>query len=139
MTKTYRCKDVLTSLGYHSVTGYGEDDFISIEPNGEGTQKTVGCSGEVGRSIDPDTTYKGKIVLLQTSASNRELQRLYDLDQATGDGTFPMLVSNRRGGVQFQTSMAWIKNRAPRTYGKGIKMVEWEFETGDGKLNEEAY
>lgn len=137
--KTYRCKDVLASFGSHSLTGYGEDDFISIEPNGEGTQKKVGCDGEVARSMDPDTTYKGKISLLQTSPSNKELERLYTLDQTTGDGHFPMLITNRRGGTQFKTSDAWIKNRAPRTYGKGIKMIDWEFETGDGKLAEEAY
>lgn len=65
--KTYNPKEVVVACGTHIVSGYADDSFISIEPNGDGITKKVGCDGEIARSISPDNTYKVKITLLQNS------------------------------------------------------------------------
>ena len=65
--KTYNPKEVIVTCGTHIVTGYADDSFISIEPNGDGITKKTGCDGEIARSISPDNTYKAKLTLLQTS------------------------------------------------------------------------
>ena len=49
--KTYNPKEVIVTCGTHIVTGYADDSFISIEPNGDGITKKTGCDGEIARSI----------------------------------------------------------------------------------------
>lgn len=61
--KTYNPKEVTVAAGNHIVTGFADDSFISIEANGDGISKKVGCDGEIVRSVSPDNTYKIKIVL----------------------------------------------------------------------------
>ena len=41
--KTYNPKEVVVACGTHIVSGYADDSFISIEPNGDGITKKVGC------------------------------------------------------------------------------------------------
>ena len=45
--KTYNPKEVIVTCGTHIVTGYADDSFISIEPNGDGITKKTGCDGEI--------------------------------------------------------------------------------------------
>ena len=75
--KTYNPKEVTMALGNHIVTGYADDSFITIDPNGDGVTKKVGCDGEIVRSISPDDTYIVKITVLQTSDTNSFLQERF--------------------------------------------------------------
>ena len=65
--KTYNPKEVTVSCGSHIVEGFADDSFITIEFNGDGITKKVGCDGEIARAVSPDDTAKVKIVLLQTA------------------------------------------------------------------------
>ena len=55
--QTYNPKKISMSFGTHMPTGYADDSFVSIEPNGDGITKKVGCDGEIVRSVSPDDTY----------------------------------------------------------------------------------
>lgn len=55
---TYDPKKVAIIFGARQITGFSEDDIITIEPSGEGMTKVVGADGEVARSIDPNETCK---------------------------------------------------------------------------------
>lgn len=136
MLKTYSAKEVLIALGSHAVTGYADDSFVTIEPNGDGIMKKVGCDGEVARAISPDGTYKVKVALLQTSPTNSFLQEKYELDRKTGDGTFPVLIKDLKGGMIFAADCAWIIKPPSRAFGKDTNNREWEIDTGDATLSE---
>ena len=43
--KTYDPKKVLIAIGSHSVSGYADDSYVSVEPSGDGTTKKTGCDG----------------------------------------------------------------------------------------------
>lgn len=134
--KTYNPKEVIIAAGSHLVTGIADDSFITIEPNGDGVSKKVGCDGEICRSVSPDNTYKVKIVLLQTSDSNSFFSRKVDQDRETGDGLFPLLIKDLKGGVVFSTEAAWCVKKASLARGKADNNREWEIETGDADLDE---
>ena len=89
--KTYNPKEVTIALGNHIVAGYADDSFITIDPNGDGVTKKVGCDGEIVRSISPDDTYIVKLTVLQTSETNSFLQNRFKQDRQTGDGMFPII------------------------------------------------
>lgn len=134
--RTYNPKEVTISCGSHIVTGYADDSFITIEPNGDGITKKVGCDGEIARAVSPGNTYKVKIVLLQTSDSSSFFSKMADLDRDTGEGMFPILIKDLKGGQVFSTEAAWVVRKSPVNRGKDTNNREWELDTGDGTLTE---
>lgn len=134
--KTYNPKEVTVSCGSHIVTGFADDSFISIEPNGDGITKKVGCDGEIARAVSPDDTYKVKVVLLQTSDSNSFFSKKLDQDRDTGEGMFPILIKDLKGGEVFSTEAAWVVKKSPLNRGKDTNNREWELDTGSATLTE---
>lgn len=134
--KTYNPKQVTIACGSHIVTGLADDSFISIESNGDGITKKVGCDGEIVRSVSPDNTYKVKFTLLQTSESNAFFSNQVDVDRDTGEGVFPVLIKDLKGGLVFNTESAWVTKKASVTRGKADNNREWEIDTGDATLTE---
>ena len=134
--KTYNPKEVVVSAGPHIVTGFADDSFINIEANGDGITKKVGCDGEIVRSVSPDGTYKVKITLLQTSKSNSFFSGKVDQDRETGDGMFPLLIKDLKGGEVFSTEAAWVVKKSPLNRGKDTNNREWELDTGSATLTE---
>ncbi len=134
--KTYNPKEVVVACGTHIVSGYADDSFIGIEPNGDGITKKVGCDGEIARSISPDNTYKVKITLLQNSDSNSFFSNIADYDRATGNGLFPVLIKDLRGGLLFATEAAWVIKKSPATRGKETNNREWEIDTASAVMTE---
>lgn len=134
--KTYNPKEVTVALGNHIVTGYADDSFITIEPSGDGITKKVGCDGEIVRSISPDDTYVVKLSVLQTSDTNSFLQERHIQDTKTGEGMFPILIKDLKGGMVFSAEAAWAVKSASRGFGKESSNREWEIQTGSGELTE---
>ena len=134
--KTYNPKEVVISAGPHIVTGIADDSFVTIEANGDGITKKVGCDGEIVRAVSPDGTYKVKIALLQTSDSNTYFSQKVDQDRETGDGMFPLLIKDLKGGLLYSSEEAWITKDATRTRGKDTNNNEWEFDSGSDDLDE---
>ena len=134
--KTYNPKQVLISFGNHMVSGYAEDSFVTVDPNGDGVTKKVGCDGEIVRSISPDDTYVIKLSVLHTSATNSFLQNKFNQDIKTGDGMFPVLIKDLKGGMLFSTDAAWPSKPASRGFGKEASNRDWELHTGSGVLTE---
>lgn len=133
---TYNPKKVTVSLGNHIASGYADDSFISIDPNGDGVTKKVGCDGEIVRSISPDDTYVVKLTLLQTSDTNSFLQRKFAADVDSGNGMFPMLIKDLSGSTVFSAAQAWPAKPASRGFGKESNNREWEIHTGSATLTE---
>lgn len=134
--KTYNPKEVTIACGNHIVTGIADDSFVSIEANGDGITKKIGCDGEIARAVSPDNTYKVKISLLQTSDSNTFFSNMFDVDRETGEGLFPVLIKDLKGGLVFSTEAAWVIKRSAVTRGKDTNNREWEIDTGDATFNE---
>ncbi len=135
--KTYNSKSVMISLGNHAVSGLADDSFVTIDPVGSGVLSKSGCDGEVARAVDPNSQYTVKISLLQTSDSNKWLQKQHSKDMDTGDGTFPIMVKDIKGGMLFQSDTAWVTKTTSRQYGKDTNNREWEIVTGPAELKEE--
>ena len=133
MLRTYDPKKVLISLGSHSVTGYSDGTFVTIEASGDGVSKKVGCDGEVIRSIDPDGTSTVTLTVHQQSPTVAFAQQQWEKDRVTGDGTFPVLVKDMKGGLIFSAKDAWIVKPPDREFGKESTDREIEIDCGDSE------
>ena len=137
MVKTYNAKEVTISCGSHMVTGLADDSFVSIESGGDGITYKYGCDGEIARAVSPNNTYVIKIALLQTSDSNSFFQRQHNIDMSIGgDGMFPIMIKDLRGGLLCQADQAWVTKPAGRGRGKETTNNEWEIQTGEATLEE---
>lgn len=135
--KTYNSREVIVTLGTHIVSGYAEDSFVTIEDAGEGITSVCGCDGEHSRSMDPNRAANVKIVLNQTSESNKYFNTLRKLDRDTGEGIVPLMITDLRGGLLAHADEAYIKKRPSTVYGKATQNREWEIMTGDCEVDDE--
>lgn len=132
MVKTYNAREVIISCGSHMVTGLADDSFVSIEPGGDGITYKYGCDGEIARAVSPNNTKLIKVTLLQTSDSNSFFQNQHNIDMSVGgDGMFPILIKDLRGGLVVQADQAWVTKPATRVRGKETNNNEWEIQTGE--------
>ena len=137
--KTYDPKKVLISLGTHAVSGYSDGTFVSIEANGDGISKKVGCDGEIIRSIDPDWSAKISLTVLQSSPTVAFCQEKYVKDRETGDETFPVLIKDLKGGLIFSASDGWVVKPPTREFAKESSDREIEIDCGEAEYAGELW
>lgn len=124
--RTYDAKRVVITIGSHTVTGYAEDTFINIEPEGDGTTAVSGADGEVARSLSNNPLNTITLTLQQTSPSNGILSTILTLDKAGGKlGILPFTVRDLRGNTVFAASQCWVTNFAAIEFGSEIGDREW--------------
>lgn len=125
--RTYDPKRVIITIGSHTVTGYGEDTFVSVEPEGDGTAAIAGADGEVARALNHNPLHTVTITVLQTSPTNDYLSRLLALDRASGGrGVVPMQIRDLIGTTVIAGSQAWVVNTPSVEYGNEVGEREWE-------------
>lgn len=128
--RTYDPAKVNVIFAGTELTGLSEDDFVEIEPLGEGIKSVSGPDGEVARSLDPDSRVKVTIKLTSASAGNDTLTAQYKLDQSTGSGIAPLLIKDLSGTTLLSAAQAWVTKLPKTTKGKEVGTIEWELETG---------
>lgn len=107
---TYNPKKNIIIYGAKQLTGFAEDDMITIKPLGDGMQIFSGADGEVGRSIDPNSTYEVTVSLATSSKSNDYLSNCFNKDRKTGNNMLPLIIKDLSGSTLFFAKQAWIKN-----------------------------
>jgi hypothetical protein len=127
---TYDPKKVIVVLGNRTITGFAEDDMITIAPHGEGMQLFVGADGEVARSVDPDHTFEVTLHLSSVSQSNTYLSNLYNADRVTGQFILPLLIKDMAGDTLFSAAQAWVANFPESTRSRTIGTQDWVIQTG---------
>lgn len=127
---TYNPKKNIIIYGAKQLTGFAEDDMITIKPLGDGMQIFSGADGEVGRSIDPNSTYEVTVSLATFSKSNDYLSNCFNKDRKTGNNMLPLIIKDLSGSTLFFAKQAWIKNFPESKRGRKISNQDWTFNTG---------
>lgn len=127
---TYNPKKNIIIYGAKQLTGFAEDDMITIKPLGDGMQIFSGVDGEVGRSIDPNSTYEVTVSLATSSKSNDYLSNCFNKDRKTGNNMLPLIIKDLSGSTLFFAKQAWIKNFPESKRGRKISNQDWTFNTG---------
>ena len=116
--------------GGRQLTGFAEDDMITIKPLGDGMQIYSGADGEVGRSVDPNRTFEVKVSLATSSKSNDYLSECYNKDRRTGSYMLPLTIKDLSGSTLFFAKQAWVQNFPESKRGRKIDNQDWTFNTG---------
>nr|DAT56326.1 MAG TPA: Protein of unknown function (DUF3277) [Caudoviricetes sp.] len=127
---TYDPKKNIIIYGGRQLTGFAEDDMITIKPLGDGMQIYSGADGEVGRSVDPNRTFEVKVSLATSSKSNDYLSECYNKDRRTGSYMLPLTIKDLSGSTLFFAKQAWVQNFPESKRGRNIDNQDWTFNTG---------
>lgn len=127
---TYDPKKNIIIYGGRQLTGFAEDDMITIKPLGDGMQIYSGADGEVGRSVDPNRTFEVKVSLATSSKSNDYLSECYNKDRHTGSYMLPLTIKDLSGSTLFFAKQAWVQNFPESKRGRKIDNQGWTFNTG---------
>lgn len=127
--KTYSPDRVKVTVGAHTLTGYADGTFVSVEQLTDGVTSQAGADGEVARAMSADKRCKITLTLQQTSRSNDMLTAMYEADQLSGgDMPVPLTVRDLRGTTIFAAGAAWIVKKATAEFCKEISEREWTLE-----------
>lgn len=127
---TYNPKKNIIIYGAKELTGFSEDDMITIKPLGDGMQIFSGADGEVARSIDPNSTFEVTVSLATSSKSNDYLSACFNKDRKTGKYMLPLIIKDLSGSTLFFAKQAWLKNIPESKRGRKIGNQDWTFNTG---------
>lgn len=126
------------ALGGVDITGFGQDEAITITPDGPVFTSVVGVDGTKERAYTGSKSFKIKLTLLPGSAANAMLTAIKAVDIGlceAGAGGLPVPFIWKGQGVDFFVSdECWVTADPETTVSNEVNDRVWELETGPGKL-----
>ena len=133
--QAYDPRQLMIAFGPHIPTAWPDGTFITIERHGGGVRKVVGADGSVARSVDPDRTSTITFRMRWDSDTAKWAHEMYDMDNETGDGTFPVLAKDLRGGLVFSAEEAWVQQPPDDEFAFEMSDREIVIATGEAIWN----
>lgn len=120
----------------HIVEGFPDGEFLSIEPDGDGWNETVGSHKHVTRSRVDMPGALIKLKLHPQSKSNKVLNTLWQIDKGTGSNKFKILITDARSsGNTLISDSAYVKNIPPLKFANDPQPKEWEIRCLVAEIN----
>lgn len=108
---TYSPEDVTVLIaGIRPLTGYLDGTFITITKDLIPFESARTADGRVARKYNRDQVYTVVINLHSTSEDNDFLTKVWQIDEATLRGKFPLLIKDTKGSSLFFSTTAWIES-----------------------------
>ena len=128
MAKYYNSNETGLSVGGFQIdSGYGPDEFCSIEPNEDDFDYEVGTDGEVSLNKNLDNTAIATVTLMQTSDGNAAMTALYQakLLGNGATGVVPFVMIDTINGESIVSTEAVILRAPTAGFGKKAGTREW--------------
>lgn len=126
---SYDASQVLVTLGPHSIEGWGDDEFVSIERQSPRFEDKVGSDGDVTRFDTHDDRATVKITVMQSSDANSKLNLLYQADKIPGGaGIVPFLCLDKNSQLSaalWAGEKAWISEAPVVAFLRGVEARVW--------------
>ena len=110
------------------LTGFGEDEAISVAPMADLSTSKVGIDGDVSRSMGTDRRVEVTIRLMQTSPSNDVLSGIVGVQAVTGGRLITLTVMNATSRDLVVAGQAWLRARPTLTFAREAGEREWVFQ-----------
>ena len=120
---TYNFRDVVALVGGIALTGFGEDDGITISPASEVAELIVGSDGEKTRVLHNDDSVAVTFALAQSSAANDLLSA--QLRSSRRGGTFALAIKDNRGRSLLFSKECFVAERPEVVFDSGLNTREW--------------
>lgn len=126
--------DVLVA-GFIPVTGFVDGTFIDITKDVMPFSATRTSDGTVARLYNNDQTYTISITLHCGSTSNDLLTKLWQLDEITQRGKFPLLIKDNSGSDLFFSTTTWIETLPTVSKSNAVDTRTWVLRSSQATIN----
>lgn len=119
--------DQLTvAIGTALIDGFGPDEAVRLERLADTFLMVVGADGKVSRTKTSNDSARLTLTLLQGSASNDVLDKIYTADKTIPNGApVPLFIRDRGGRSVFFAAQVWIVKGPDVSFGTNTTMREW--------------
>lgn len=125
---TYSAADVTIAFGEILISGFGPNDFISVEATNPTTTLTEGADGASHFNRSASSSGKATVTCIGSSLANDLLSAAYNADRISGGGAKPFFAKDNSSALSFVTSeAAKIEGPPPWTKGRELGETVWVF------------
>lgn len=133
---SYSPEDVtILLLGFIPVEGYIDGTFVTINKDIPPFTTGVTADGVTSRVHRFGTTYTMRLILSNVSPSNDILSKLWQIDELTKMGKFPVMVKDQLGTSLFFSATAWVESLPSLYYSNRITEREWIIKCTEATIN----
>lgn len=129
--KNYDPAEVSLICGGAIISGFADDEFISVERNEQAYTRSSGADGEGTRSKSNDRSGLITLTLKQTSESNDVLSGFALADELNNGGTFPFLMKDNNGTTLHASEVTWVQKMPASARAKEAGEVTWVLESNE--------
>lgn len=121
--------------GIIPLEGFVDDSFISVTKDVRPftSQKTV--DGIVSRVYNNDQTYTIDITIYSGSSSNTLLTKLWQIDEISQRGKFPLLIKDGSGSDLFFSTNTWIEGIPSLVKSNDYEHRTWTLKSSQAVIN----
>lgn len=122
-------------MGVFPLTGFVDGTFIEITKDVDPftTQKTA--DGLVSRVYNNDQTYTISLTLHSGTQSNDLMTKLWQLDEITQRGKFPLLIKDSSGSDLFFSTNTWVQKIPSLTKSNSVDNRVWVLRSSQAAIN----
>jgi len=123
--KTYNLAEVAISINGIEMTGFGENDAITVEYAEQAWQTVVGADGEVTRSRTNNELARATLTLMQTAVANAALQAAVFADKEFGTNIFAFSLEDLQRSEVLFGSDCYIEQSPTKAFNKAAAERVW--------------
>lgn len=131
------CPDEVNVLlaGFINISGFVDGTFVNISKDVVPFSSVRTADGTVARMYNNDQTYTVTLTLHCGSNSNELLTKLWQLDEITQRGKFPLLVKDFSGSDLFFSTTTWVEGVPDITKSNGVDSRVWVLRSSQATIN----
>ena len=123
------------AVGFIPITGFTDGSFVRVEKTLPPFTTHTSADGVVSRIYNRSDVYKITLTLMSTSPSNDVLTKLWQLDELTQKGKFPMLIKDMSGSDLFFSTTTWVDQLPVIDKSAEINDRTWVLQASQGFIN----
>lgn len=121
--------------GFIPVTGFVDGTFIDVSKDLMPFTSVRTSDGMVARLYNNDQTYTITLTLHCMSESNNLLTKMWQVDEVTQRGKFPLLIKDNSGSDLLFSTSTWIEGLPTMTKSNGVEGRTWVFRSSQTVIN----
>lgn len=121
--------------GFIPITGFVDGTFINITKDVMPFTSVRTPDGTVSRMYNNDQTYTIEISLYNGSQTNDVLTKLWQIDEITQVGKFPILVKDNSGTDLFFSTTTWIEQTPSMAKSSTVDTRTWVLRSSQAVIN----
>lgn len=121
--------------GFLPIKGFVDGTFINITKDVMPFSSARTPDGTVSRLYNNDQTYTIELSLYNGSQDNDILTKLWQLDEITQRGKFPLLIKDNSGTDLFFSTTSWIEQVPSMTKSASVDTRTWVLRSSQAIIN----